>query len=213
MASQLVPSLYERIGNEAGFQRLSQLFYDSIYDGIGARGGGNDSDRQNNNNDDDTDDDDAWFRGIFASSTKVEAIDNQYRFLVQTFGGPNLYQQKKGHARLVGRHAAYPIGSAAAVRWLFHMHRAVTQHENLRDDMDARNALLEYVPCLCGGAGAVGCHGKWAILCGKRRNGNTTAFALSKSHSHLKPCPLFSSWHSCFRLITATSPTPLITLW
>lgn len=69
-------SIYERIGKEEGFRELSTLFYDHIF-----------SDKST---------DSAWFLNIFSSSSKEEAIDNQYRFFVQTFGGPELYKEKKG---------------------------------------------------------------------------------------------------------------------
>lgn len=73
-AAALQPSVYERIGKEEGFERLSQLFYDNVF----------------------ADKDAPWFLSIFASSSKAEAVENQYRFFVQTFGGPDLYAQKKG---------------------------------------------------------------------------------------------------------------------
>jgi len=69
-ASNLDMCLFERIGREEGFLTLSQLFYDRVFD----------------------DTENRWFLGIFASSTKAESVDNQYRFLVQTFGGPDLYK-------------------------------------------------------------------------------------------------------------------------
>ncbi len=72
VASQLEPPIYERIGKEEGFMKLSQLFYDRVFD--------DDSKRSQ------------WFLNIFSTSTKQEAVDNQYRFLVQTFGGPDLYR-------------------------------------------------------------------------------------------------------------------------
>ena len=37
-----------------------------------------------------------WFRNIFSSSTKEEAIQNQYEFFIQRMGGPALYSQRKG---------------------------------------------------------------------------------------------------------------------
>ena len=37
-----------------------------------------------------------WFRDIFASATKEEAIQNQYEFFIQRMGGPALYTQRKG---------------------------------------------------------------------------------------------------------------------
>ena len=110
--TRLVPSLYERLGCESGMKELSTLFYDRVFD-----------DSENN-----------WFLSIFASSTKAEAIDNQYRFFVQTFGGPNLYRQKgKGkYTRLTGRHANYPIGHTAADRWVQHMDYAIEEHSELK---------------------------------------------------------------------------------
>ncbi|KAG7366951.1 bacterial-like globin-domain containing protein [Nitzschia inconspicua] len=93
-ALQLSPSIYERLGEE-GLLELSTLFYDRVF----------------------RDDRETWFLNIFSSSTKQQAIDNQYRFLVQTFGGPELYKEKKGkYTRLAGRHANYNIGRRAADR-------------------------------------------------------------------------------------------------
>ena len=53
LASQMVPTLYDRIGDD-GILRLTQRFYDKVFE-----------------------DDEAWFINIFSSSTKSEAIDNQ----------------------------------------------------------------------------------------------------------------------------------------
>lgn len=119
----LSPSIYDRIGEE-GFLDLSTLFYDRVF----------------------ADCDNQWFLGIFSSSTKQEAIDNQYRFLVQTFGGPDLYRQKgKGkYTRLVGRHATYAIGTRAADRWIQHMEQALQEHSKLSRDEEARIALTNY---------------------------------------------------------------------
>jgi hemoglobin len=121
-AGQLSPSLYERIGAE-GFQVLSQSFYDKVF----------------------LDTESQWFLNIFSSSTKKEAVENQYRFFVQTFGGPDLYQQKKGkYTRLVGRHANYNIGTNAAERWLHHMVVAIEDHSILKHDDEAKVALKKY---------------------------------------------------------------------
>uniref|UniRef100_A0A7S2IK20 Globin n=1 Tax=Helicotheca tamesis TaxID=374047 RepID=A0A7S2IK20_9STRA len=122
-ATTLSPSIYERIGKEDGFLKLSRLFYDRVFD----------------------DEEAQWFLNIFSSSTKSEAIENQYRFLVQTFGGPDLYKQKKGkYTRLVGRHANYNIGTKAAFRWVEHMDDAIDNHEALSDDDEARDLLKKY---------------------------------------------------------------------
>jgi hypothetical protein len=78
------------------------------------------------------DKDKPWFLGIFASLTKSETINNQYCFLVQAFGGPELYREKKGrYARLVGCHANYKIRTAVARRWMEHMEGAIHNHKNL----------------------------------------------------------------------------------
>ena len=118
-ATQLEPSVYDRIGSER-LLRLSTAFYDRVFAEA-----------------------DDWFRNIFASSTKQEAIDNQYRFLVQTLGGPPLYRDKKGpYTRLAGRHATYAIGHAAAETWVGHMQEAMA--EVLEEEEDVRDALSDY---------------------------------------------------------------------
>ena len=122
-AVNLIPSVCQRIGQEAGFRQLSTLLYDRVF----------------------ADDDAQWFLGIFSSSTKEEAIDNQHRFFAQTFGGPDLHRQKKGkHTRLVGRHANYNVGTNAAHRWVQHMELAIDEHDQLKDDSEARDALKKY---------------------------------------------------------------------
>ena len=56
--------------------------------------------------------------------------------------------EKKGgrHTRLVGRHANYKIGVAAAKRWLEHMEGAIRDHENLGGEENdvARAYLVDY---------------------------------------------------------------------
>jgi len=120
MATELRPTLFERVG-EDGFHELSQKFYDRVF----------------------ADKEAAWFLNIFSSSTKQEAVDNQYRFFVQTFGGSDLYRQKKGkHTRLVGRHANYNIGNHAADRWVEHMQAAMKEVASI--DEEARDVLYKY---------------------------------------------------------------------
>lgn len=123
IATQMKPSIYEKIGKEDGFLKLSELFYEKVFD----------------------DNDAAWFLNIFSSSTKKEAVENQYLFFVQTFGGPDLYRQKKGKfTRLAGRHANYNIGSKAAVRWVEHMKAAIDEHDTLKDQEQVREHLKKY---------------------------------------------------------------------
>ena len=113
-ALKLTPNIYERLGKEEGIEELSTLFYNRVFDS-------------------ETKKEAPWFYNIFASSTKTEAIENQYRFFVQTFGGPDLYAQKKGkYTRLVGRHANYPIGHGAATLWVKHMMCALHEHSQIK---------------------------------------------------------------------------------
>ena len=122
VAETLSPSIYDRIG-ENGFLKLSELFYNRVFE-----------DKEN-----------PWFLNIFSSSTRTEAVENQYRFFVQTFGGPDLYRQKKGkYTRLVGRHANYHIGRRSADRWVLHMKAALEEHDDLGNDEEARTALYNY---------------------------------------------------------------------
>ena len=121
-STSLSPPLLERIGGIDGFRTLSTLFYKRVF-----------ADKSN-----------PWFLGIFASSTQSEAIDNQYRFFVETFGGPTLYKDKKGkYTRLVGRHANYKIGVEAAERWVHHMECAIDDHEALK--VDEEEVAREYL--------------------------------------------------------------------
>ena len=59
---------------------------------------------------------------------------------------PQQEQQKKGkYTRLVGRHANYTsIGHSAAERWVHHMTLAMEDHEILRNDDEAKQALKKY---------------------------------------------------------------------
>lgn len=124
IATQLKPSIFDRIGGNDGFLKLSELFYDRVFE-----------DRQNE-----------WFLNIFSSSTKKEAIDNQYRFFVQTFGGEDLYRQKKGkYTRLAGRHASYIFGTKAANQWIHYMIQAINDHPALKSDDEAKTHLIEYM--------------------------------------------------------------------
>lgn len=138
VATQLEPSVYERLGGDDGFRLLSSLFYDRVFeDGKHDEPGAAASSSSGSSK---------WFLNIFSSSTKEEAIDNQYRFLVQTFGGPSLYREKKGkYTRLTGRHASYSIGPRAADRWADIMADAMRQHPRLAKDAEALRAMEWYV--------------------------------------------------------------------
>lgn len=58
-ATEMVPSLYDRIGHD-GFVELTERFYDKVFE-----------------------DPEPWFTNIFSSSTKHEAVENQVRCCCQ----------------------------------------------------------------------------------------------------------------------------------
>jgi hemoglobin len=56
-------------------------------------------------------------RPIFPADLQ-EPIRNQAEFLIQYFGGPQTYSQRKGHPRLRMRHAPYRIDLQARNDWV-----------------------------------------------------------------------------------------------
>lgn len=92
--------LYMRIGAEK-LASLSAAFYERVYS------------------------DEPWFRALFASTSRAAATRNQVEFHAQEFGGPRLYEERKGPTMLLGRHGPYAIGKREAERWLALMEAAI----------------------------------------------------------------------------------------
>lgn len=109
-------NLYELLGRDT-IVALSTRFYDLVYA-----------------------DTEPAFRGMFPKD-KAGAIQNQYEFLIQRLGGPELYSDRKGHPALRARHDRFAIGRAQADQWLAYMRRAL-DHESI--PADARQRLDEY---------------------------------------------------------------------
>ncbi len=63
-------------------------------------------------------------------------------FLAQYWGGPEAYNEARGHPRLRMRHAPFAIGEDEARAWVRHM-TAATEASGLPDDEQA--LLLEYL--------------------------------------------------------------------
>ena len=53
------------------------------------------------------------------------AVERLALFLMQYFGGPAVYAEKRGHPRLRMRHHPYAIGAAERDAWLHHMNAAL----------------------------------------------------------------------------------------
>ncbi len=90
--------LHGRLGSEA-FWRIARAFY--------ARVAANE-----------------LLRPIFPKDLE-EPIRNQAEFLIQYFGGPQTYSERKGHPRLRMRHAAFRIGVAERNAWVACMQGAL----------------------------------------------------------------------------------------
>lgn len=111
--------IYESLGYDM-LHRLSEAFYRRVY--------GNET----------------WFRSLFANTTRAAAIQNQVEFLTQEFGGPRLYEQRKGCTMLLGRHGMYGIDGKAAKRWLECMEGALSDVGIGCDDDEIGMLLMRY---------------------------------------------------------------------
>ncbi len=72
----------------------------------------------------------------------TEARRNTADFLAQYWGGPDEYNQRRGHPRLRMRHAPFHINQAARDAWVHHMTVAVERTDGASDE--ARAMLLQY---------------------------------------------------------------------
>lgn len=95
-------SFYEAVGGEETFSRLVRAFYR----GVAA---------------------DPLLRPLYPSKDLTSAEEHLRLFLVQYWGGPGTYSERRGHPRLRMRHARFPIGEAERDAWLRHMRAAVDE--------------------------------------------------------------------------------------
>jgi hemoglobin len=91
--------LYNRIGSE-GFEKLTRTFYDLVAK-------------------------DPLLQPMYPEKDLEPARVRLQLFLEQYWGGPDSYQQLRGHPRLRMRHAVFTIGPKARDAWLSHMRVAV----------------------------------------------------------------------------------------
>jgi hemoglobin len=102
-------SLFDAIGGEETFRRLVDTFY------AGVAG-------------------DPALRALYPEDDLGPASERLRLFLIQYWGGPTTYSERRGHPRLRMRHAPFAINSAARDSWLRHM----------RDALDALDLAPEY---------------------------------------------------------------------
>ncbi len=92
-------NLYDRIG-EDGFTKLTKVFYEGVAN-------------------------DPLLKPMYPEEDLGPAERRLRLFLEQYWGGPDTYQQERGHPRLRMRHFEFKIGPKARDAWLSHMRKAV----------------------------------------------------------------------------------------
>ena len=117
MASTERITFFDAVGGEETFRRLTERFYQ----GVAA---------------------DPLLRPLYPEEDLAGAEERLRLFLIQYWGGPNTYSQRRGHPALRMRHARFSIGQAERDAWLFHMTEAI---ESLGLEPPLDRMLLEYV--------------------------------------------------------------------
>jgi hemoglobin len=112
----IAPNLYAALGPEP-FWRIARAFYARI-------------------------DRDAFLRPMFPADLEAP-IRNQAEFLIQYFGGPTEYSDRKGHPRLRMRHMPFTIGVAERDAWVACMRGALEDAEIPEPHRGAMTAYFE----------------------------------------------------------------------
>jgi hemoglobin len=110
-------SVYEAIGGEETFRRLVDTFYAGVAQ-------------------------DPVLRALYPEDDLEPAAERLRLFLIQYWGGPTTYSDRRGHPRLRMRHAPFAINEAARDAWLSHMRVAL---DSLGLDPQYEHALWDYL--------------------------------------------------------------------
>ncbi|HVB45000.1 MAG TPA: globin [Streptosporangiaceae bacterium] len=110
-------SFYDAVGGEQTFTRLVERFYAEV-----------ESDPQ--------------LRAVYPSKDLGPAKEHLRLFLMQYWGGPGTYSERRGHPRLRMRHVHFAIGEAERDAWLRHMRTAM---DELALDAEHDDALWSYL--------------------------------------------------------------------
>jgi hemoglobin len=101
-AAEPEPSFYAAVGGEETFTRLVSRFYAEV-------------------------EADPLLRQVYPSRDLGPAAEHLRLFLIQYWGGPGTYSERRGHPRLRMRHARFSIGEAERDAWLRHMRTALDE--------------------------------------------------------------------------------------
>src|SRR5215469_2716317 len=110
-------SFYDQVGGEETFHRLVHRFYQGVAE-------------------------DPVLRPVYPARNLGPAEEHLRLFLMQYWGGPQAYNELRGHPRLRMRHVPFKIGEAERDAWLRHMRTAMDEIA-LPDPLDAR--LWDYL--------------------------------------------------------------------
>ncbi|MHB1593597.1 MAG: globin [Streptosporangiaceae bacterium] len=105
-------TFYEAIGGEDTITRLVRRFYAGV-------------------------ETDPALRPLYPSKDLTLAEEHLRLFLIQYWGGPATYNERRGHPRLRMRHVHFAIGEAERDAWLRHMRDALNELA-LPPDQDAQ---------------------------------------------------------------------------
>lgn len=107
-------SIYQQLG-EKTIRRIAHLFYKGV-------------------------ENDSLMREMYPKDL-APAEERFALFLIQFFGGPNTYSDKRGHPRLKKRHFPYKVDMKAREHWMKHITDAVNQIEV---DEFTKGQMMEY---------------------------------------------------------------------
>ena len=110
-------SFYDAVGGEPTFRRLVAGFYRRVAD-------------------------DPVLRPLYPEEDLSGAEERLRLFLMQYWGGPHIYSERRGHPALRMRHMPFAIGPAERDAWIRHMTASV---EDLELPPELAAPLLEYL--------------------------------------------------------------------
>jgi hemoglobin len=110
-------SVYEAAGGEEAFTRLVHRFYEEVAK-------------------------DPLLRPVYPAKDLGPAEENMRLFLIQYWGGPATYSERRGHPRLHKRHVRFRIGETERDLWLRHMRTAL---DDLRLDEALDRQIWNYL--------------------------------------------------------------------
>ena len=110
-------TFYEAAGGEETFTRLVRRFYQEVAA-------------------------DPVLRPVYPAKNLGPAEEHLRLFLIQYWGGPQTYNELRGHPRLRMRHVRFHIGEAERDAWLRHMRTALDELD-LDESLDAQ--LWDYL--------------------------------------------------------------------